>query len=643
MPEEIFEVTRERFHLLDRNQYIVQGSWPKDAKMEAYLDGHKLKTTVKKVEMVSALERFKDPDLMRGEQITATLEIPDSLAESKKLVIYADMPDRKKVWFSISAGELRKKRDRPQVYFEEEKVQQGMVRLRGWVIDSKPVAIQIFDENKKILDADIQRTDRVDVNQLYEELENPEKTGFFTEVTNVHGKCLYVVFKAGNRKTVKVVPLRRMEVLAKKVDRYAKKGLHYWKTQGGTALAGKIVSKIKTASTREIPYQKWIVRHLPGKAELEKQRRTKLSYSPKISIVVPLYKTPEKYLRRLTESVQQQTYPNWELCLSDGSGTDSPLTGILKELCAKDARIKVITHDRTLQISENTNSAIEAASGDFIAFADHDDELTPHALFECVKALNDHPGTLVVYSDEDKMSMDGHKFFQPHFKPDYNPDLLCTVNYICHLFVVSHSVIRKVGMLRKEFDGAQDYDFIFRCVEAVKDEEIYHVPKILYHWRCHENSTAENPESKTYAFEAGRRAVQEHYNRVGVHAKVSDGEFPGLYRTEFIRDHDPLISIIIPNKDHIDDLKRCMDSIEQKSTYRNYEYVIVENNSTDPETFEYYKKLEAENKKVRVVYWDGVFNYSAINNYGAAFAKGEYFLLLNNDTDIINPNCLEEL
>ena len=607
MPEEIFEVTRERFHLLDRNQYIVQGSWPKDAKMEAYLDGHKLKTTVKKVEMVSALERFMDPDLMRGEQITATLETPDSLEESKKLVIYADMPDRKKVWFSISAGELRKKRDRPQVYFEEEKVQQGMVRLRGWVIDSKPVAIQIFDENKKPLDADIQRTDRVDVNQLYEELENPEKTGFFTEVTNVHGKCLYVVFKAGNRKTVKVVPLRRMEVLAKKVDRYAKKGLHYWKTQGGTALAGKIVSKIKTASTREIPYQKWIVRHLPGKAELEKQRRTKLSYSPKISIVVPLYKTPEKYLRRLTESVQQQTYPNWELCLSDGSGTDSPLTGILKELCAKDARIKVITHDRALQISENTNSAIEAASGDFIAFADHDDELTPHALFECVKALNDHPGTLVVYSDEDKMSMDGHKFFQPHFKPDYNPDLLCTVNYICHLFVVSRSVIEKVGMLRKEFDGAQDYDFIFRCVEAVKDEEIYHVPKILYHWRCHENSTAENPESKTYAFEAGRRAVQEHYNRVGVHAKVSDGEFPGLYRTEFIRDHDPLISIIIPNKDHIDDLKRCMDSIEQKSTYRNYEYVIVENNSTDPETFEYYKKLEAENDKVHVVYWDGVF------------------------------------
>ena len=643
MPKEIFEVTRERFHLLDRNQYLVQGSWLKDAKMEAYLDKKKLKTTVKKIEIVSALERFKDPDLMRGEQISAALELPDSLSEFQKLVIYAEMPDKKQVWFSISARELEKKRDRPQVYFEEEKVQQGLVRLRGWAIAAKPVAIRIFDENKQPVSADIQRTDRVDVNQLYEELEHPDKTGFFTEVTNVSGKCLYVVFYAGDKKTVKVVPLRKLEVLAKKVDKYAKKGLHYWKSQGSTALAQKIVSKVKTVSTREIPYQKWIMRHLPGKAELEKQKKTKLKYSPKISIVVPLYKTPEKYLRRLVESVQEQTYSNWELCLSDGSGANSPLTGILKELTAKDARIKVISHDCALQISENTNSAIEAAAGEFIAFADHDDELTPHALFECVKALNDHPGTLVIYSDEDKMSMDGHKFFQPHFKPDYNPDLLCTVNYICHLFVVSRTVIDKVGMLRKEFDGAQDYDFVFRCVEAVKDEEIYHVPKILYHWRCHEDSTAENPESKTYAFDAGRRAVQEHYNRTGIHAEVKNGEFLGLYRTRFIRDYDPLISIIIPNKDHIDDLKRCMDSIEQNSTYKNYEYIIVENNSTDPKTFEYYKKLEAENEKAHVVYWDGVFNYSAINNYGVSFAKGEYLLLLNNDTEIINPDCLEEL
>ena len=558
-------------------------------------------------------------------------------------MIYEKVSDKKHVWFSITAGELDKKRDKPQVYFEEESAEQGTVRIRGWAIAPKPVTVRIFDADKKPVAAEIQRTDRVDVNQLFEEAQDPGKTGFFSEITNVSGKCLYVVFYAGEKKTVHVVPLRKADILAKKLDKYVEKGIRYWKSQGAAALAEKVVTKVKNVRQGPPSYQKWIRHHLPDRNELEKQKKTSFGYRPKISFVVPLYKTPEKYLRRLTESFQEQTYSNWELCFSDGSGAQSPLTELLKELTAKDNRIKYVSHEEPLQISENTNSAIEIATGDFIAFADHDDELTPNALFECVKAINEKPQTLVIYTDEDKMSMDGHKFFQPHFKPDYNPDLLCTVNYICHLFVVSRKVIEKVGGLRSEFDGAQDYDFVLRCVEAVKDEEICHIPKILYHWRCHEDSTAENPESKLYAFEAGRRAVQAHYERTGIRAEVFKGEYLGLYRTKFIRDHDPLISIIIPNKDHIDDLKRCMESIEQKSTYKNYEYIIVENNSTDSATFEYYKKLEAENPKVRMVYWDGVFNYSAINNYGASFAKGEYLLLLNNDTEIINPDCLEEL
>ena len=643
MPKEIFEVVRERFHLSDRTQYIVQGHWPKDAVMEAYLDQHKLKVSVKENENVSALERFKDPEKMQGIQITATVQIPENLEGYHKLVIYEKFSDKKHVWFSITAGELDKKRDKPQVYFEEESAEQGTVRIRGWAIAPKPVTVRIFDADKKPVAAEIQRTDRVDVNQLFEEAQDPGKTGFFSEITNVSGKCLYVVFYAGEKKTVHVVPLRKADILARKLDKYVEKGIRYWKSQGAAALAEKVVTKVKNVRQGPPSYQKWIRHHLPDRNELEKQKKTSFGYRPKISFVVPLYKTPEKYLRRLTESFQEQTYSNWELCFSDGSGAQSPLTELLKELTAKDNRIKYVSHEESLQISENTNSAIEIATGDFIAFADHDDELTPNALFECVKAINEKPQTLVIYTDEDKMSMDGHKFFQPHFKPDYNPDLLCTVNYICHLFVVSRKVIEKVGGLRSEFDGAQDYDFVLRCVEAVKDEEICHIPKILYHWRCHEDSTAENPESKLYAFEAGRRAVQAHYERTGIRAEVFKGEYLGLYRTKFIRDHDPLISIIIPNKDHIDDLKRCMESIEQKSTYKNYEYIIVENNSTDSATFEYYKKLEAENPKVRMVYWDGVFNYSAINNYGASFAKGEYLLLLNNDTEIINPDCLEEL
>ena len=345
----------------------------------------------------------------------------------------------------------------------------------------------------------------------------------------------------------------------------------------------------------------------------------------------------------MIESVQAQTYENWELCLSDGSGADSPLSEFLTTMEKSDARIRVIRNAKALQIAENTNGAIRAATGDFIAFADHDDELTPDALFQCVKALNQEKEIKVLYSDEDKMSMDGHKFFQPHFKPDFNIDLLCTVNYICHLFVVKKELIDQVGMLRKEFDGAQDYDFVLRCVEAAGREYIRHIPRILYHWRCHEDSTAENPESKMYAFDAGQRAIQAHYDRIGIPVEIQKGEYLGLYRTKFLWEEKPLISIIIPNKDHIDDLKRCINSIEAKATYRNFEYVIVENNSEEETTFDYYRELEASNPKAHVVYWDGIFNYSAINNFGASHAKGEYLLLLNNDTEIISPDCLEQL
>ena len=646
MAREIFEVTKDRFHLQDPCCYILQGTWPKEAKMRAKLDGSEVKAEIQRLEVVSALERFKDPDLMRGERITAAVQLPESLEGYQKLSIYAEMPEKTFCWFSISVKNLEKRRGKPQFYIEEEKVQQGFLRVRGWAVAAEPVRIQIFDENKEKIQAEVLRTERVDVEQLYEEMEqmeNKDKSGFFVELTNLKGKVVYIVFYAGNTKSVHVVPLQQTVVIRKKIEKYAKKGIRYWKTQGSAALVGKVAAKVRTASTREIPYQKWIVRHLPGPKELERQRREKFDFQPKISIVIPLYKTQEKYLRQLVETIKEQTYPNWELCLSDGSGANSPIAGLLESLAASDERIKVVSHEESLQISENTNAAIEIATGDYIAFADHDDELTPNALFECVKALNKNRDVKVLYSDEDKMSMDGHKFFQPHFKPDYNPDLLCTVNYICHLFVVDRKVIEQVGTLRKEFDGAQDYDFIFRCIEAVSPEEICHVPKILYHWRCHEESTAENPESKTYAFESGKRAIEEHYRRTGIDAEVYQGEFLGLYRTRFHRDHDPLISIIIPNKDHIDDLKRCIDSIEAKSTYTNHEYIIVENNSEEKETFAYYEQLEAVNPKVHVVYYKGHFNYSAINNFGVQYAKGEYFLLLNNDTEIINDDCLEEL
>ncbi len=256
--------------------------------------------------------------------------------------------------------------------------------------------------------------------------------------------------------------------------------------------------------------------------------------------------------------------------------------------------------------------------------------------------IAEHPDCDVIYSDEDKLDMDGGALFDPHFKPDFNGDLLTSVNYICHLFVVKRQLLDQVGGFRHEFDGAQDYDFIFRCTEQAR--EICHIPKVLYHWRCHQDSTASNPESKLYAFEAGSRAIMAHYERCGIPAKkVEKGVDYGIYHTTFEIPGNPLVSVVIPNKDHTEDLDLCIRSILERATYKNLEFVVIENNSTDPKTFSYYEKIQKEFPQVRVVRWEREFNYSAINNFGAQFAKGEYLLFLNNDTEIVAPALFEEM
>ena len=644
MEKELFEVEKDRFDLKDSSVYRLQGIWQKGYEPVASLDGEKLQVTVSDQERVSALERVKDLDLVNGERIQMEIHLPKNLENYKKLVVRGENSGKSRVWFTASAKQLARRQGKPQYFIESIDVDsnEGVCRVRGWSAFTSPVKIHLEDRNRQPLECEILRMKRVDVQNQFKETEIEEKSGFFFEFYYDKVKEFYIVFEAGNVRTLRMVHLQPQKRLAEKTAVYFRKGSRYLRVHGATGLAEKMFGKVKIRRNRPAEYDKWIAKHLPDRKALAQQRKTVFDYQPKFSIVVPLYKTPEEYLLQLVDSVKAQTYGNWELCLSDGSGKDSPLKEILTGLEKEEKRIRVIRHEEPLRISENTNAAIEAATGDFIVFADHDDELTPDALYECAKVLNKKEAD-IIYSDEDKMSMDGHKFFQPHFKPDFNIDLLCTVNYICHLFVVRRELIDKVGMLRREFDGAQDYDFIFRCVEEAGAQKIAHIPRILYHWRSHEDSTSENPESKLYAFDAGQRAIQAHYDRLGIPVEISKGEFLGLYRTKFLWKEQPLISIIIPNKDHVEDLKRCIDSIEEKSTYRNYEYIIVENNSEEEETFAFYKKLEAENPKVHVVYWKGIFNYSSINNFGVQFAKGDYLLLLNNDTEIINETCLEEL
>lgn len=415
------------------------------------------------------------------------------------------------------------------------------------------------------------------------------------------------------------------------------KGLRYLKHYGPKEFWVRLHERFEP---EEVPYGPWYDAYAPTREELEKQKKRKCKYAPKISVVVPAYETPEKFLCQMIDSLLEQTYENWELCIVDASPGNASMEYVLREYANRDSRIQWKKLEKNLGIAENTNAAFAMASGDFVGLLDHDDLLAPNALYEIAAALEKEPDIDVLYTDEDKVRGDSLEHFQPHLKPDFNLDLLRSNNYICHFFVVKRILVEQVGGFLAAFDGAQDHDFIFRCVEQA--EHIHHIPEILYHWRTHQSSTADNPDSKRYAFEAGRRAVEANLERCGLKGQVSHTKDYGFYRVTYPVQGRPFVSIIIPNKDAKEDLEKCVNSILTKSTYENYEILIVENNSAGSEIFAYYKQL-SQNPKIRLLRWKHPFNYSAINNYAASKAKGEYFLFLNNDTEVITPGWIEEL
>lgn len=438
-----------------------------------------------------------------------------------------------------------------------------------------------------------------------------------------------------SEKETKTFKIKWTKVL-KKVSPYnIKKGILYLRHYGPKEFWVKLTERFQAD---DVDYEQWYENHKALPEELEKQKNEKWKRKPLISIVVPVYNTPQAFLRQMIESVQSQSYSEWELCIGNASPENKELKKTLEEY-KKDTRIKEVEIPDNKGISQNTNRAMEIASGEWIGLLDHDDLLAPNALYEIAKAVNECPEAEVVYTDEDKVTTDLKEHFQPHLKPDFNLDLLRSNNYICHFFVASHDLISRVGGFRPEFNGAQDYDLILRCTEQAK--QIVHIPKILYHWRVHKASTADNPASKLYAFDAGKRAIEEHLERCHTKGAVEHTKDLGFYRVKYEVCGEPLVSIIIPNKDQSEALKKCLDSIREKTSYRNYEIIIVENNSEEPETLAFYKKIAGE--RIKIVTWEGEFNYSAINNFGVRHARGDYLLLLNNDVEIINGDWMEEM
>lgn len=418
---------------------------------------------------------------------------------------------------------------------------------------------------------------------------------------------------------------------------YAKRGYHYMKNYGVTKLRYKVQERLHRNSL-EKGYQEWMFRNRPAQSELELQRTHRFAWQPLISIVVPVYRTPELYLREMIESVLKQTYTRLELCLVDGSEEDQSAALVIQGYVQQDSRIRYEKLPKNLGIAGNTNAAIAMATGDYLALLDHDDILEEHALFEIVKILQEHPETDMLYTDEDKVTFDSSVYFQPHFKPDFNLDLLRSNNYICHFLVLKRGLVEKTGAYREEYDGAQDYDFILRCSEnAVR---IAHVPKVLYHWRCHTASTAGNPESKAYACEAGRRALMAHLERQQIRATVENMDNPGFYRVSYTMTSVPKVSIILLDVQGLASLKHFVKAVSTGRTYANLEILFL---FDAPEKNKLILNFIKEHRQIpiKVVYCTSACNKFVTFSRLAEKLDSEYFLFADSRAEKISRNWVE--
>jgi len=527
------------------------------------------------------------------------------------------------------------------------------LEIRGWSFNEKLICPQFSVTDAAGGKRELKRLEffmRRDVNALFGMEDSPYTAGFDLiihlpeKAAKRWGERYVLCVQAGEQQATYVVDVSRLAFKNGKIGQKLVK-LKSKEQAGGPKYFSPyemgLFGESRKLRKEDQRFGGWRLAMQLTETERKAQREHRFDKNPLISIVIPLYQTPPQYLRAMLDSILSQTYGNFEICLADGSGEDDSVGAQVRKEYGTEARIQYKKLKQNGGISENTNEALAMAHGEYVMLGDHDDLLEDHALYEIVKVINEHSDADVIYTDEDKVDAQGQHYFEPHFKPDFNLYMLRTSNYICHIFVVKRHIAEDVGGFRREYDGAQDYDFILRCCERA--EGIYHIPKILYHWRTHEASTASNPESKLYAWEAGRRALAEHYHRIGVDADVTLAELFGRYRTRWKIQGMPLVSILIPNKDHSEDLTTCVRSLCQKSSYQNYEILIVENNSEEPKTFACYKKLQEEFPCVRVITWENAFHYSKINNFAAQEADGEYLLLLNNDTEVIEPHWIEEM
>ena len=569
-----------------------------------------------------------------------------------KFELIAKTEEHKESLIALSNDEIKEIEDNHFIEFNIDAVtyekEISMVTAFGWTysIDGKPVKIDILDKNKNVMDISCRKENRSDLIHKHLIQEDQSNCGFLLSFKYQEGETYYIQFVTENdvvTQKLEQTNVAYSSTLSKYIRHINKKnlqkGLAYLKKNG----VKKLMYRLRYGTyVGESDYESWLFAQRVNEKTLNIQRNTHFSYSPKISILVATFNTKEEYLKEMIDTVVNQSYSNWELCIADGSTNDFVEKYVHEHYPIYGDKIKFKKLDQNYGISGNTNKAFEMATGDYITVYDHDDTLELDCFYEIVKALQEYRYD-ALYTDEDKFDDSTKMYNDPNLKPDFSEDLLRSHNYITHLFIVNKKIVDEVGYYNSEFDGSQDYDYIFRCVE--KANAVYHIPRVLYHWRMHPESTAQNPESKLYCYDAGKRAIEAHYKRVGVEASVELMPKPlyGFYHTTYSTKDNPLVSILIPNYNHKAILKTCIDSLYNVNTYKNFEIVIVENNSTEKEIFDYYEELKKQHDNIQVVTYKGEFNYSRINNFGMKYTNGDYVLLLNNDTEVISPTALSEM
>lgn len=420
-------------------------------------------------------------------------------------------------------------------------------------------------------------------------------------------------------------------------------GLRTIANEGWSSFWWKFRTYLRQKRGKLYDYKSWIQKNEPTEEELKRmgEECKNFDYKPRISMIMPVWNTDERWLQKAIESVINQVYDNWELSIADGGSTKPHVKKILREYAKKDSRIKAKFLKENKGIAGNSNEALAIATGEFVGFLDHDDELAPFALYEVVKLLNDNPELDFIYSDEDKITTKGRRR-DPFFKPDWSPDMFLSQNYLCHLSVIRKALVDKVGGFREGYDGSQDYDLFLRVTELVDEKRIAHIPKILYHWRIVLGSAAEKVSAKPYAFVAAKKALKDALARRGIEGEILDGLFLSSFRVRYKIIGSPKISIIIPTTDKVNTLKTCIDSILKKTNYENYEIVIIDNQSKEEKTFIYYDKIK-NNSEITILEYNKPFNFSAINNFAVSQVDTDYILLLNNDTEVISEGWLEAM